>query len=152
MNVIDLVSGLFQQIVFGGNKMELSFLNRTEYLLDVWSKKVSENPSARMLTDECHPHGLSRRAVDDLSGKVYAWLREKQISREDFVLLCLPRGAAALVCMLGVWKAGAAFTMVEDNYPPERITYIKKDCGCKTVIDIHVWNDEILKTEALPGY
>ena len=89
-------------------KMDLTFLNQTEYLLDVWSKKAADNPSARMLTDERHPHGLSRRDVDDLSGRVYAWLKEKQIGREDFVLLCLPRGAAALISMLGVWKAGAA--------------------------------------------
>ena len=132
--------------------MDLTFLNQTEYLLDVWSKKAADNPSARMLTDERHPHGLSRRDVDDLSGRVYAWLKEKQIGREDFVLLCLPRGAAALVCMLGVWKAGAAFTMVEDNYPPERIAFIKKDCSCRAVIDIHVWNDEILKAKVLSGY
>ena len=132
--------------------MDLSFLDQTEYLLDVWSEKVSDNPSAPMLTDERHPRGLSRRAVDELSGRVYAWLKEKQIGCEDFVLLCLPRGAAALVCMLGVWKAGAAFTMVEDNYPPERIAYIRKDCSCKEVIDIRVWTDEILKEEVLSGY
>lgn len=132
--------------------MDLTFLNQTEYLLDVWSKKAADNPSARMLTDERHPHGLSRRDVDDLSGRVYAWLKEKQIGREDFVLLCLPRGAAALISMLGVWKAGAAFTMVEDNYPPERIAFIKKDCSCRAVIDIHVWNDEILKAKVLSGY
>ena len=132
--------------------MDLSFLDKTGYLLDVWSKKVTDNPSARMLTDELHPGGLSRRAVDDLSGQVYTWLKEKQIGCEDFVLLRLPRGAAALICMLGVWKAGAAFTMVEDNYPPERIAFIKKDCSCRAVIDIHVWTDEILKAKALPGY
>ena len=32
--------------------MDLTFLNQTGYLLDVWTKKVSDNPSARMLTDE----------------------------------------------------------------------------------------------------
>ena len=43
--------------------------------------------------------------------------------------------------MLGVWKAGAAFTMVEDNYPPERIAYIRKDCACKAVIDLCLAGD-----------
>ena len=132
--------------------MDLTFLNQTEYLLDAWTKKAEDNPSARMLTDESHPRGLSRRAVDKMSGQVYAWLKEKQAGREDFVLLCLPRGAVALICMLGVWKAGTAFTMVEDNYPPERIAFIKNDCNCKAVIDIHVWNDEILKMKELSGY
>ena len=131
--------------------MDLSFLNRTEYLLDVWARYVSDNPAAPALTDERHPRGLSRRKVDELSARVYAWLRVKQIGREDFVFLCLPRGAVALIAILGVWKAGAAFTLVEDNYPPERIAYIRKDCGCKAVIDQKAWM-EILKTEPRPGF
>ena len=61
------------------------------------------------------------------------------------------RGAIALISVLGVWKAGASFTMVEDNYPPERIAYIREDCGCKVVIDKDTWN-EILETEPLQGY
>ena len=115
--------------------MDLAFLDQTEYILDVWAKYVSEKPAALALTDERHPRGLSRRQVDELSGRVYAWLKKKKIGREDFVFLCLPRGAVPLIAVLGVWKAGAAFTMVEDNYPPERIAYIRKDCSCKAVID-----------------
>ena len=77
---------------------------------------------------------------------VYCW------NPEDFVLLCLPRGSVALICMLGVWKAGAALTLVEDNYPPERITYIKKDCNCKAVIDMQVWSNELPHMEPLAGF
>ena len=131
--------------------MDLTFLDKTEYILDAWTKRVSENPSALVLTDERHPRGINRRKVDELSGRVYGWLKLRQIGREDFVLICLPRGATALISILGVWKAGAAFTLVEDNYPPERIEYIRKDCSCKLVIDIEAW-DEISKTDALPGY
>ena len=131
--------------------MDITFLEQTEYLLDAWTKSVAENPSALVLTDERHPRGLSRRRVDELSGRVYAWLREKGSGREDFVLLCLPRGGIALISMLGVWKAGAAFTIVEDNYPPERIAYIRKDCGCRAVIDLDAWS-EILRTAPVHGF
>ena len=131
--------------------MDLKFLEQTEYILDAWTKSVSDKPNALILTDERHPRGINRRKADELSGRVYAWLRAKNIGREDFVLICLPRGGTALISILGVWKAGAAFTLVEDNYPPERIAYIKKDCNCKEVIDIEAWR-EILKTDALEGY
>lgn len=131
--------------------MDLKFLEQTEYIMDAWTKSVSDKPNALILTDERHPRGISRRKADDLSGKVYGWLRARNIGREDFVLICLPRGGIALISILGVWKAGAAFTLVEDNYPPERIAFIKKDCGCREVIDLETWN-EILKTDALPGY
>lgn len=131
--------------------MDLSFINQTEYILDAWEKHVSDNPSALMLTDERHPRGLSRRQVDVLSGRIYVWLKKKNIGREDFVFLCFPRGAAALIATLGVWKAGAAFTMVEDNYPPERIAYIRNDCGCKAVIDMEAWT-EITHTAPRSGF
>ncbi|MCR5651973.1 MAG: AMP-binding protein [Lachnospiraceae bacterium] len=131
--------------------MDLKFLEKTEYIIDAWARRVSENPAAPALADECHPRGLSRRKVDELSGKVYGWLKSKGIGKEDFVLICLPRGCTAFISILGVWKAGAAFTLVEDNYPPERIAFIKNDCGCKVVIDLESW-DEILKTDAMQGY
>ena len=131
--------------------MDLKFLEHTEYIMDAWERSVTANPNALLLTDERHPRGMSRRRIDELSGKVYGWLRAKQIGREDFVLICLPRGATALISILGVWKAGAAFTLVEDNYPPERIAYIRKDCNCKEVIDINSWSD-ILRIDAVPGY
>lgn len=131
--------------------MNLTLIEQTEYIMDAWIKSVSAKPNALILTDERHPRGISRRKADELSGKVYAWLKEKQIGREDFVLICMPRGGLALISILGVWKAGAAFTLVEDNYPPERIAFIQKDCSCKEVIDIETWK-EILKTDAIPGY
>lgn len=66
-------------------------------------------------------------------------------------MLCLPRGIQPIVSMLGVWRAGAAFVLVEDNYAPERIEYIRKDCGCKLVLDSDVWNT-IMQTEPLDGF
>ena len=67
--------------------MDLTFLNQTEYILDAWTKYVSDHPAAPALTDERHPRGLSRHQVDELSGRVYAWLKDKGIGREDFVFL-----------------------------------------------------------------
>ena len=41
--------------------------------------------------------------------------------------------------------------MLEDNYAPERIEAIRKNCGCRLVIDEAAWR-EILSTEPLPGF
>ena len=131
--------------------MDLQFLEKTPYILDEWSRYVTENPAAMALSDEFHPSGFTRQQADELSGRVYGWLKARGIGREDFVFLCLPRGAVALISMIGVWKAGAAFTMVEDQYPPERIAFIRKDCDCKAVIDGDAWK-EISETEPKAGY
>ena len=56
-----------------------------------------------------------------------------------------------VVAIIGILKAGAAFALVEENYAPERIEYIKKDCGCKSEINRNTW-EEILKCEPLDGH
>ena len=75
---------------------------------------------------------FTREAVDTLSAKIRAWLKEQSIGREDMVMINLPRSAASLISMLGIWKAGAAFVVVESSYPKDRIEYIKKD--------LSIWN------------
>jgi acyl-coenzyme A synthetase/AMP-(fatty) acid ligase len=135
----------------GGKSMKLDFLNKVPYLCERWQEVVSKNPSAPFLTEELSDISYSRGQVDELSGCVYSWLSGKGIGTEDFVLIRLPRDARPFIAMLGVWKAGAAFTAVEDTYAPERIEAIRKDCGCRIVIDEAAW-DEILATKPLPGF
>lgn len=104
-----------------------------------------------ILFDEQLPKGLSYGELDNLSGRVYAWLKNKNIGKEDFVLINMLRGVLPAVAIVGILKAGAAFALVEDNYAPERIAYIRNDCGCKIEINRSAW-EEILKTEPLTGH
>ncbi len=103
-----------------------------------------------LFIDDANPKGITYGQLDVMSGRVYAYLKELGIGKEDFVLLCLPRGIQPLIALCGVLKAGAAFVIVEDNYAPERIEFIKNDCHCKTVIDSSVW-DKIQHMEPLAG-
>ena len=121
-----------------------SFIEQMEYL-------AKASPKVAILFDEQMPKGITYAELDNLSGRVYAWLKAKGIGREDFVLLNLPRGVLPAVAMIGVLKAGAAFVPVEDGYAPERIAYIRKDCGCKLDIDRAAW-EEILGTAPLAGH
>ncbi len=87
----------------------------------------------------------------EISGRTYRFLKEQGIGKEDFVLIRLPRGPKPMAVILGVFRAGAAFTIVEDIYPEERIAYIEKDCGCRLRIDLPVY-EQILETEPLAGF
>ena len=131
--------------------MKLDFLNTVPYVCERWHELAAKDPSAVFLTEELSGKSFSRKQTDELSARVYAWLLKNGISAEDFVLIRLPRDARPFIAMLGVWKAGAAFTVVEDSYAPERIEAIREDCGCRLVIDEAAWED-ILITEPLQGY
>ena len=131
--------------------MKLDFLSTVPYVCERWDDLARQDPSAVFLTEEASGISFTRRQADELSARVYGYLAGNGIGAEDFVLIRLPRDARPYIVMLGVWKAGAAFTAVEDTYAPERIEAIRQDCGCRLVIDETVWQ-EILRTEPLPGF
>ncbi len=131
--------------------MKLDFLQSVPYVCSRWAELAAQSPSSVFVTEEVSGNSYSRRQTDDLSARVYAWLTEKHIGREDFVLIRLPRDARPFIAMLGVWKAGAAFTVVDDGYAPERIEAIREDCACRLVIDEAAW-EEILTLDPLPGF
>lgn len=89
--------------------------------------------------------------LDILSGKVYRYLKDKNFGKEDMICILLPRGTAVAIAMLGIWKAGAAAVIIDENSPVERTEYIQKDCGCVLVFDEQVWK-EILCLEPLEGH
>ena len=123
---------------------------KTNWICEIMAERAAKAPQGAFLFDGEVTEGLSNAKVLELSGRVYAYLKANGIGREDFVLINLPRGVKPLVAELGVWRAGAAFALVEDTYAPERIAFIRKDCGCKLEIDAAAW-ERILRTEPLDG-
>ncbi len=89
--------------------------------------------------------------LDILSGKVYRYLKEKGFGKANMICILLPRGTAVAVALLGIWKAGAAAVIIEENNPVERTEYIQKDCGCVLVLNEQVWR-EIQSLEPLEGH
>lgn len=119
--------------------------------MEIFMENAVRYADRPMLADSTVPNGLTYAQLDNISGKVYAYLKSKGIGKEDFVMICLPRGVQPLIALCGIWKNGSAFVLVEDNYAPERIDFIKNDCSCKLVIDSKVW-DEIQECESRPGF
>lgn len=110
-----------------------------------------QSPNASILFDEAHSKGISYSQLDDMSGRVYSYLSENGIGKEDFVLINLPRGVLPIIAMIGIWKAGAAWALVEDTYAPERIEFIRKDCGCKAEFSADNWED-VMNAAPKSGY
>ena len=122
-----------------------------ETIIDKLQQYREKSPGTAILFDDAHSKGITYEQLDDMSARVYGWLKANRIGREDFVLIDLPRGVLPVIAMIGVWKAGAAWALVEDTYAPERISYIRSDCGCKLDISIDNW-DDIMRASPLEGH
>ena len=72
--------------------MKMDFLNTIPYVCERWAQLVRDDPHALFLTEE-DSAGFTRQQVDELSSLVYAWLLQKGVAAEDFVLIQLPRDA-----------------------------------------------------------
>ena len=71
----------------------------------------------------------------EYSGRVYGFLKQKGIGREDVVMIALPRGIDPIMVLIGIWRAGAAAVMLDADYESERMAYIMQDAGCVLKID-----------------
>ena len=130
----------------------LDKLNKIPYFLDVYKLWNLARPRQVLLVDDHYYEGWTRSKVDKLSGRIYNYLLQQGIGKNDFVMICLPRGVLPIIAMIGVWKAGAAFVTVEDDYAPERIAFIKKDCGCKLTIDLELFEEIAENVKYKRGY
>ncbi len=120
-------------------------------IIEKLEQYTREKPGEPILFDDAHSKGITYSQLEDMSGRVYAYLKQNGIGREDFVLLNLPRGVLPIIAMVGVWRAGAAWALVEDTYAPERINYIREDCGCKAELNSANW-DVVMHTAPASGH
>ena len=120
-------------------------------IIEELEQYTREKPGEAILFDDAHSKGITYEQLEDMSGRVYAYLRKQGIGREDFVLLNLPRGVLPIIAMVGVWRAGAAWALVEDTYAPERIRFIRQDCGCRLELSAANW-DEVMHTPPASGH
>lgn len=117
--------------------------------IEQFEENVQKYPDKVILRDE--HHSLTFRELDELSGRVYAYLKEKGIGRENVVMVSMPRGIDTFAAMLGVWKVGAAVAPVEDHTQEEKIEYIYKDSNSLLRIDGTLWSN-IITYHSITGY
>ena len=96
---------------------------------------AATHPDKAVLFDTETEKDMSYSELDEMTSRIYGYLAGRGIAREDFVMIDLPRGINVAVAAIGVWRAGAAYVIVEEGTPGERKEYIYQDCGCRLLID-----------------
>ncbi|MFE6101527.1 amino acid adenylation domain-containing protein [Streptomyces laurentii] len=77
---------------------------------------------------------LSYGELDRFADRVAARLAAAGAGPGAVVPVLLERGALTIGAMLGIWRAGAAFTVLDDTTPPGRVAGILADTGTAVVV------------------
>lgn len=120
-------------------------------LIRTFMENCKAAPDDIAIVDVSSGGRLSYGALYELSGRVYHYLLDHKIGKEDVVMILLPRGAMPFVALTGVWRAGAAFVMLETDYPEEKRNFIIQHANCRLVIDRNVFS-EMMEYTAMEGY
>lgn len=72
--------------------------------------------------------------LDQRAGLLAGQLRRYGVKPGDRVAFRLPRSAAQLVTILAIWKSGAAYVPLTEDYPHDRIRFVLADSDARAVV------------------
>jgi amino acid adenylation domain-containing protein len=98
----------------------------------LFEEQALERPNATALE---YAHGRWTYAeLDREANRVAHHLIASGVAPEARVALCLNRSPEAIVAVLGILKAGAAYMPIDPHYPKDRIAFMLSDASVATVV------------------
>jgi amino acid adenylation domain-containing protein/FkbM family methyltransferase len=105
----------------------------TELMHTIFERKAAENPG--QIAVVCNEKRLTYSDLNKSANRMAHYLRKEiNILPNDIVAIMLDKSDQALVAILAVLKAGAAYLPIDPEYPQERIDFILKDSCAKLLI------------------
>lgn len=129
IRAIESCNGSMQQ-VFAWNETQPTLVNQCAHELIKQQVDVQPNAVAVHANDAI----LTYERLDDLSTRLAHLLVKLGVQVEDIVPLCFEKSAWAIVSILGVIKAGAAFVFVDPSHPESRREIMMSQVEAKLVI------------------
>ncbi len=77
---------------------------------------------------------LSYAELNQRANQIAHYLRSLSVHSNVLVGVCLPRSIDAIVALLGILKAGAAYVPLDSEYPMERLAYMIRNAGLSVLI------------------
>ncbi len=99
---------------------------------ELFERRAAETPGATAVI--AAEERVSYAELDARANRFAHYLRERGAGPESRVGVLLDRGPDLVACLLGVWKAGAAYVPLDPAYPPDRLRFILDDAEAGLVV------------------
>ncbi|OBH26996.1 hypothetical protein A5692_25505 [Mycobacterium sp. E342] len=99
---------------------------------ELFAARAARTPEVPAVS--CGPRSRSYREVDEASNRLARWLIGRGVGRGTQVGLLAERSAEAVIAVLGVLKAGAAYVPIDPASPAERVQFMLADAAPVAVI------------------
>ena len=94
---------------------------------------AAEHPNKTALV--CKEQIMTYSELEKLSAKIASRLLRKGAKKEKIYPIVLERGFFYIASLLGILRAGAAYSPLSTEYPKDRVAYIIKDSGADFAVD-----------------
>lgn len=104
-----------------------------KHFIDLFIDNVKEHENEQAVSDEIST--FSYKELYDYSIVIAANMQAKGIKRGSRVIIEIPRSKEYAAAFLGCWFLGAVAIPLSDDYPEDRLAYIKNDSQYELSID-----------------
>ncbi len=118
------------RILYEFNNTDAAYPDRTIH--ELFEEQAAKTPTNVAVV--CNDRQLTYEGLNQKANQLAGLLRNKGVKPDSIVGIMVERSIDAIVGMLAVLKAGGAYLPIDPNYPEERIQYILKDSGTKTLL------------------
>ena len=98
----------------------------------LFEEQAAKNPQATALI--CGQQTMSYNELNDRANVIGHYLQSRGVGVGTVVGVGMERSIEAIVCILAIFKAGAAYTIVNPEYPAARIKEMLMDAGISLLI------------------
>ena len=106
--------------------------SKPQTILTLFEQQVEETPDSQAILFD--GVGVSYRELHAKSNDLAQILRQKGLKTGDMVGVFLDRSIEAIVCILGIFKAGGTYVPLDPTYPKERLSFILEDCQLSIIL------------------
>lgn len=105
---------------------------RTEDFIDLFEQIASDQPNAIAVREG--EKDLSYGELNRRANELARFLNAQSFSGEEIVGVAMNRSTEAVIAILGIWKAGAAYLPCDLKLPSSRLSQQLRDSGARLVL------------------